>query len=246
MEGLQSYYFVLFFLAALSFVFDFCYSVDKIKSVLCLFLIFVLSIFAGTRIGWSDQVEYALLYHSISPLPQFLFGQAFVQFRVEFLFLFLSSILKCFSDSPLSLFLLMAFITVAFNLSAYKKYSPYFFLAVVFYFSNDYFEGAFQQIRMGVAGALILFSMSYLVKKRWKAFYSIIIVACFFQISSVFAIFGYFLYRLKLSTKSLFLLLMGAFVIGSFSSVTNWLFSFIMKLNVSNSVFARVLVSTII
>lgn len=71
MEGLQSYYFVLFFLAALSFVFDFCYSVDKIKSVLCLFLIFVLSIFAGTRIGWSDQVEYALLYHSISPLPQY-------------------------------------------------------------------------------------------------------------------------------------------------------------------------------
>ena len=237
--GQYPYYFLLFSLAFLSLVFDFRNSSGQTKLILCFFLVLVLALFAGTRVGWNDQEGYIWLYDRVPTLPLLFSGKAFMQFYMEYFFVLLNSILKCFSDNPLSMFLLAAFITVALNLNSYKKYSPYFLLAVVFYCSNYYFSGAMIQIRMGIATALILFGMDYLVNKKWRAFFIVVFVAFLFQASSLFVLFGYLLYRLKPSTKMLFLLLGGAFILGACSPVSNWLLSHMMKFRGSNSILDR-------
>jgi len=148
---------------------------------------------------------------------------------MEYFFILLNSILKYFSANPLVMFLSVAFITVALNLYVYKKYSPYFVLSVAFFYSSYYFSGTMIAMRMGVAAALILFGMFYLVKKKFAAFIFTVFVACLFHISSIFVLFGYLLYRLKPSTRILFILLLGALILGSFTPIANWLFSYFIK-----------------
>lgn len=123
------------------------------------------------------------------------------------------------------MFLSFAFITVALDLYAFKKYSPYFILTVVFFYATHYFSGVMVAMRTGIAMAFVLFGMSYLVNKNDLKFFIVILVACFFHISSIFVLFGYLLYRLKLSTKTLFFLLVGAFILGAFTPIANLLFS---------------------
>ncbi|MDD4873773.1 MAG: EpsG family protein [Dehalococcoidales bacterium] len=228
-KGQYIYYFLLFFLICLSLFFDFRKNNGRTKLILYCFLVLILSLFAGTRIGWSDQEGYVWVYDMIPPLPAFLLGNTFVQFRMEYLFVFFNSILKCFSDNPLIMFFSFAFITVSLNLYAYKKYSPYFILSVVFFYSGYYFGGTMIAIRMGIAMAIILFGLSYLADKRRIVFFITIFVACLFHISSISVLFGYLLYQLKPSKKTLFFSLLLFFILGFFAPFANWLFSYFMK-----------------
>ncbi|MFA5125318.1 MAG: EpsG family protein [Patescibacteria group bacterium] len=228
-RGWYIYYLFLFFLISLSLFFDFRKNSETKRLILYCFLVFILSLFAGTRIGWSDQEAYIWLYDMIPPLPVFLWGNTFVQLRMEYLFLLFNSVLKCFSDNPLTMFLSFAFITVALDLYAYKKYSPYFILSVVFFYATHYFSGAMVAMRTGIAMAFVLFGMSYLVNKKDSIFFIMVLIACFFHVSSIFVLFGYLLYRLKFSTKTLFFLIIGAFILGAFTPVANLVFSHFMQ-----------------
>lgn len=226
------YYLLFIFMVLLSFVFDFHKFSETSKHALHGLLVVVLSLFAGTRVGWSDQDGYKEIFDMVPPLPAFLAGEYYVQFRIEYFYLLLNSFLKCFSTHPLILFLSVAAIVVTMNLWAYRKYSPYFVLSVVAYYSNYFYPGTMTAMRQGLAAGIVLCGMSFLVDNDKKTAWFLLAVgiATLFHFSAIFALFGFLLYRLNFSSRILFILVIGAFLSGLYSPLSHWLFSKFMGL----------------
>lgn len=219
------YYLMLIFLMILSYMFDFQKIGNHTKLSLHGLLLVLMSLFSGTRVGWSDQDGYMWMFDMVPPLPTFISEGSYVSFRIEYLYLLLNSLLKCFSENPLALFLPVAFIVVALNLSAYKKYSPYFLLSVVVYYSNYYFVGTMTAMRQGLASAFVLWGLAFLAEKKTPWFFVAVGIASLFHFSAVFALFGYLLYRLNFPSRVLFIMVLGSFAMGCFSPISHWLFS---------------------
>ncbi|MGE0267508.1 MAG: EpsG family protein [Candidatus Omnitrophota bacterium] len=219
-------YHVLFaFLVGLSLFFDFHKTSRSLQQGLFFLLIILLSVFCGTRVGWSDQDGYMWIFDMVPPLPGFLTGQTYVPFRIEYLYLLLNSFVKCFSQNPMVLFLTVASGVVTMNLWAYRKYSPYFFLTVLAYYSNYYFVGTMTAMRQGIATGIVLCAVSLLTGKKDLAFIVFVMVAAMFHFSAIFALFGYVVYRLNFSSRVLYCLVLGSLALGIFSPVSHWLFS---------------------
>ena len=206
-------------------MFDFCKTSRTAQSFLHFLLLVILALFAGTRVGWSDQDGYMWIFDMVSPLPVFISGQTFMEFRIEYFYLLFNSFLKCFSENPLVMFLSVATMVVALNLRAFRKYSPYFFLSILVYYSNYYFVGTMTAMRQGLAAAVILTGMAFLADRKWTAFFITVFVACLFHFSAIFVLFGYLLYRLNFSARVLFWMVAGSFMMGIFSPISHWLFS---------------------
>jgi hypothetical protein len=226
------YYLLFIFLVLLSFIFDFHKFSETSKHALHGLLVIVLSLFAGTRVGWSDQDGYMWIFDMVPSLPAFFAGDYYVPFRIEYFYLLLNSFLKCFSTHPLILFLSVAAIVVTMNLWAYRKYSPYFVLSVIAYYSNYFYPGTMTAMRQGLAAGIVLCGMSFLVDNDKKTAWFLLAVgiATLFHFSAIFALFGYLLYRLNFSSRILFFLVIGAFLSGLYSPLSHWLFSKFLSL----------------
>jgi hypothetical protein len=92
---------------------------------------------------------------------------------------------------------------------------------------------------MGLASALVLFGMRYLVDKKWSYFIVTVLAASMFQVSAVFVFFGAFLYRLNLKTRTLLVLLIVALIMGAFMPVAYKVFDVFLKFHVGGSLFDR-------
>lgn len=218
------YFAVFISLALLALVFDFSKTSKSFQLFLRFTLVGVLALFSGTRVGWSDQDGYLWIFDMVAPLPVFVSGQTFVEYRIEYFYLLFNSIVKCFTENPMYLFISVAFFVVALNLRSLKKYSPYFFLSVLVYYSNYYYVGTMTAMRQGMSAAVIFFGMAFLVEKRWTAFFITIGVATLFHFSAIFVLFGFLLYRLNFSSRILFFLVIGSFILGFISPISHWLF----------------------
>jgi hypothetical protein len=234
LSGQFPYYFLFGLIAIIAIFLDFIYKNKYVRSVVYISLIIILSLFAGTRLGWNDQGAYSWIYGTIQPLPNFFSSGGFNFYREEWLFLLTSSFLKCFSDDPLIMFMFFAFVTVVLTLNSYKKYSPFFFTAVLLYCASDYIGWGMCQTRMGLAGAFLLFGMRYLVEKKFLLFLLFFIVAMAFQISSVFILFGLILFLWNPSTKVILIGIFIALLMGMFLPFANKIFSWVSTIGSSS------------
>ena len=55
-------------------------------------------------------------------------------------YIVINKIIGVFTNNPIFLFFVMAFLSVGINLSCYKKYTPYFFTAILFYYVHTYID----------------------------------------------------------------------------------------------------------
>jgi hypothetical protein len=88
----------------------------------------------------------------------------------EFLYLIGNSILKDFTENFVYLFLIIATFAVGLNCYSSYKYSPYPLVSVFLYYSHPYLYKELIQMRAGLACAVVLFSIQYLVSKRFWPF----------------------------------------------------------------------------
>lgn len=159
--------------------------------VILAYMLFAIAIF-GQKIGGD-----AFFYKNY-----FLYGEGSYEY-IEFGFSLFTKLIRLFTNNYNIYF---AIIAIVINISIVKiaaKYSPYFLMVALVYFSKYYLPSNFQTLRQAIAGSILLFSFcAYLNGKKVK-FTLLVCLAAAFHISSLI----YFLVLIlepKLSGKRLF------------------------------------------
>lgn len=201
-------YIFIFFVAVVIAILSFG-SIWQYKSAKW-FLIFILTLFAGTRTAGidNDYAEYSrifLLYKdfSISMLAE----KELSFFIIPFIggFFFTSTSLVNFS------FFLFAFLAICFKLNSFSK--EHFFLSLSLYCSYWFFTQEMTTIRAGVASGLFMLAIYDLYYNRNKAYFIKMLLAICFHNSSILFLITWLQIKVVLKLKYYYLMLIGAFLI---------------------------------
>lgn len=175
-----------------------------------LFLIFILSVFAGTRSEGidNDYIEYRrifLLYKDflIEDLAQ-----------KELSFFIIPKIGSFFFNAQGIVnfsFFFFALFAVAFKLKSFSQ--KHFFLNLSLYCSYWFFTQEMTTIRAGVACGLFMLAIPDLYKKNFNAYLFKILIALFFHYSSILFLLVYLLIRLGTKLKYYYMMLGISFII---------------------------------
>jgi len=173
--------------------------------ILYLFVIVLLSLLAGLRYDNADYENYLEIFKKpweVSPDKGF---SAFVL------------IVRWFTTSPIYMFLLVAIIAVSLNISSYRKYSPYLFVSVLFYFVHSFLLKEYVQIRAGLSCAICLYAIRYIeYKSLWK-YIACMVIAMSIHMSSIifFPMFWLYYFMKNKSNSCLMYFLLLSFIIGT-------------------------------
>jgi hypothetical protein len=171
------YAFILFFILIVSLIFLEEYLGDYNKYAywgLCVILI----LFTAFRtIGFDpDSNAYDEIFRTNGTDSELL---------VEYSILFISDILKIFTDDVHYLFLIYAILGITIKFYAIRQLSPWFFLPIIIYFSNYFILHDFIQIRAGVASAMLLLAIKPLSEGNKKKAIVYFLIANVFHYSSL-------------------------------------------------------------
>jgi len=170
------YTFILLFIIIVSLIFLEEYLGDYNKYVywgLCIILI----LFCAFRtIGVDpDSENYEMIFKSNEKNPKLL---------VEASFLFLSNIIKIYTDDVHYLFLFYAILGITIKFYAIRQLSPWLFLPLIIYLGNYFILHDFIQIRAGVASAMLLLAIKPLSEGNKKKAVVYFLIANVFHYSS--------------------------------------------------------------
>jgi len=176
--------------------------------------IFLLTYFAGFRdnVG-ADDHAYIAVFKEIKNVFHEDFAQSYINYYMEPGFIFLTSFVKLITDDYHFLFLITSFLAIGINLYHYYKYSPFVMLTIGLYFSHTFLARDMNQIRAGLAAAILLFSIKYIREKNFYKFLFIIILASSFHIAAAVFFITYFIARDYHKTTTYIYLLLIAIVL---------------------------------
>lgn len=154
-----------------------------------------LSLLAGLRYGNADYKAYEEMFANPWVLS------------ADKGFSLLIAIVKLVATSPLFMFILVAFVAVSLNILSYRKYSPYLFVSVLFYFVHSFLLKEYVQIRAGLSSAICLYSIRYIENRNVRKYILCTIIAMSIQFSSIIFFPLYWLYHLMNHKNDKYLLL---------------------------------------
>lgn len=192
------------------------FNVKYKQRIFFLFLIWcLLSLFAGLRINNPDYDAYSAIYSDIAQGEDI--GSADIGFNV------LCKIIALFSHNPVSMFLIVACLSTAFNLNSFRRYSSLFLICVLYYFVHFYVLKEMIQIRAGLASAICLYGIRYLTAKKYKQFLVVWIIAISIHFSAVVWFFVLLSLKLNLQMKTMKRLFWISLIIGLYSPLGQYI-----------------------
>ncbi len=197
----------------------------KIFFFLSLLMIVCIAGFRSEFVG-SDSLQYYLAFSELNDMSA---NDAYHQ-RYSFGYVALNRLVGCFSMSPYMLFFLIALFTFSAYYFFLKKYSINIFLSIIVFFSFNF--AIFLTVgRQAIATSVILFSLSFLFKKRYVVFAFFVGIASLFHPSAIIAILFIVCYKCKISYRTILV-----FLISSFGLIflINYLWEIVAMLNISN------------
>ena len=183
------------------------------------FMVLLLTFFCGLRginVG-PDYINYIEIFEQV-PTINNLF-QGYDGIHGELLYLFINSFIKIFTTDSVFIFLFIAFLTTLINIYNFNKYSPFFILSVLLYFSHFYLNKDFIQIRTALSCAILLFTIPYILNKNFLKFLFIVIIASLIHSAAVVMLIVYFYSLIEFSKKRIFIIIS----ISMLFSFTDWL-----------------------
>ena len=168
-----------------------------IYTFLLLFIIIISLIFLEEYLGdYSKYVYWGLciiliLFSAFRPIGVDPDSEAYEEIfkknddLVEFSILFLSEIIRNFTDDVHYLFLLYAILGITIKFYALRQLSPWYFLPLAIYFGNYFILHDFIQIRAGVASAMLLLAIKPLSEGNKKRAIVYFLIANVFHYSSL-------------------------------------------------------------
>ncbi|MCB9018441.1 MAG: EpsG family protein [Prevotellaceae bacterium] len=184
------------------------------------------------ELGGSDYFMYKLFYSKVVPLADYLNGQYEPFYRTKIFevgFVTLCSAIKSFdfTKGPY----LMIFVISTFTLStlwlSLKRYTPYIFIALLFYLYKAYFWHEFTLLRQSISIALFVFSIRYIKEKKYVKYIFINLIGVSMHASAIILIPLIFILNKKWKDTDIFILICIAFFLNMAGS---YLFTFAMKI----------------
>lgn len=154
---------------------------------------FILVLFAGLRYDFPDYGNYEDYFKLLNNKTITASEADLAIVAGDKGYIVINKIIGVFTNNPIFLFFVMAFLSVGINLSCYKKYTPYFFTAILFYYVHTYIGREMMQIRAGLACALCLYSIRYIVQRRLFYFLSTVTLAATIHLAALAFVISYFL-----------------------------------------------------
>jgi hypothetical protein len=185
------------------------------KRIIYGFFIVYLILFAGFRPGVGyDFDSYLLIFNNFSIL-------SFAVGNIELGFLSLMFLSKELSDDFNIFLLLVATISIIVKFQVIKKYSPYLFISVLLYFTQEFLARDFGNIRQGLAIAFTAYSVQYAYERELFKFLILLFIATLFHTTAIVFIIIYFVHGVKLSHIFIFISIFLAFVFGQILDTNN-------------------------
>lgn len=145
----------------------------KNKWVLVVPFIAVMFVLVAFRdgLGGTDYTMYKYFYSKIVSLPDFIAGHYEPHYRTksfEIGFVTLSSIIRSFDSSktPYVFMFVLASINIFFVFFTTRKYTPYLFIAILFYLYKAYFWHEFTLLRQSISIGLFMYSLQFVKSKE--------------------------------------------------------------------------------
>ena len=198
-------------LAILSFV-DVSTFSKKEKQSLYIFIFILLVLFAGLRESSPDYENYAEAYKILS--NTYIQNVEITEVANDPGYFALNRILIALGIPCWGLFLFIAFLSIGFNLYSYRTYTPYFFACVLLYFVHTYIGRELMQIRAGLACAICLYSVRYLISNNYKKFVFTVFIASTFHLVAICFLGAGVLCKLNISIRKWILIIVISFLIG--------------------------------
>ena len=196
-------YYTIFILLAAVTLFDGFNIRWTQKSKMLSVVVLLLTIFATLRynVGFQDYDAYVNAYQDVvkNGLNYSKYTTGADIFEPGFILTYYISTFV--SNNPIFGLFVIALLAVSLNLSCYKKYTKYFFVATLLYFVHTYALREMIQIRAGVATAICLFSVRYIERRLLCRFCVTILIASSFHLASVIFLSVYWVYWRKWSKK---------------------------------------------
>lgn len=186
----------------------------------CIILIFI----AGLRVDTADYKAYVNLFNWTPDIIDTIINNQwdfFISTREEIGYLLLNSLVKLFTDESSFLFLIVATISISLYYKCIKAYAIYPLISLLIYFSFIYCVKELAQIRQGIAIAIFLYSLRYLIDNNFKKFILCIWLASCFHLSIWAMIFIYPLRKIKINIINIFIFFMMSLLIGLFDIANN-------------------------
>lgn len=171
------------------------------RLLLLLFASVLLSLFAGLRYDLPDYMPYWEGFKEVSR-SGLVYSDLDIAAFFEPGYNLLAWIISRILDHPVALFVIVASLAVGLNLAFYKRYSHYFLIAVLLYFSHTFLMRETMQIRAGVAAAIVLWSLPYVEKHKPWRFIAIVVLAMGFHLASGVFLLVYLVYHWNWTAKT--------------------------------------------
>lgn len=187
---------------------------SKYRNVFFIILIFILAVFAGTRLNIdNDYMMYFKKFRYIEDnVKDFLNNDITFEWCVyvlpHFFLLFISNKVQVARIT----ILLFATLGVSIKLIAIRKYAHFFFLSIILYTSNLFLMHEMTTIRAGVASAIFLWSIGDLEDKNYTVFFTKILLCFFFHSSSIVIVLACLIVQTKLKIKYFYIAIVTSFI----------------------------------
>jgi hypothetical protein len=190
---------------------DFIRIEKKIKNILFIFSCLILIFLITFRFNVPDYDSYVEIFQDV----KFSFN-IFENNDIhgEFGYLLLNSFVKLFGGNEIILFGIVGSLSIALTAVFYKKYTKYFLIATLLYFSHIFLLREMIQIRSGLAISIAMFSIPYIDKRNFTKFLGIILIAS--SVHSICLLFTlvYIFYPYLIKTKYQIVLLISGLIFG--------------------------------
>jgi hypothetical protein len=204
----------LFFLFLFFFtLFDY-FNVDKIIRN---FLLFVscsfLFLFVTFRFNVPDYDSYVEIFNEVSNVFNLNNNN---ELHGEFGFLVLNYLIKTLGGNPKTLFAIVSIISISLSVVFYKKYTNFYLISLLVYFSHIFLLREMIQIRSGLAIAICMFAIPYVEKRRFLYFLFFVGLASSFHTICILFVLVYLVYPYLKDTKKLILFIFSGIILGLF------------------------------
>lgn len=188
-------YWVLFLGAAILSSLSLLKNTKNLQSVSFIYLYFFIVFVTGFKYASIDYFGYEELFYNTN-LNDFsfpFFKGALGTTGKEYLWATISSVFKFLGFAfPIWVFFI-ALVSVSIKFYYFKKFTPYFLLAVAIYITQSFIKDM-GQIRNGLAGAILLFSVMPIIKRDVFKFVLVVLAAFGVQAYAIIALPLYWLY----------------------------------------------------
>lgn len=166
----------------------------------CYFISFIiLFLFSGLRykVGYDYEYTYLPGYYSI---------KNGYESRFEILFVLLNKLVYYVFNNVDWLFILCSFITMRLVYKAIKQNSVDVGISIILLFSTRFYFYSFTQVRQYIAIAIFLYSIKYIIKKDFKKYLILILIAYGFHKTAIIYLPIYFVNKINLSRRKYILI----------------------------------------